>query len=108
VRYVQDWSVSVPAPPPTPEELEPEWDAFLSGLPLDGIDWDKIAVGGGNAAQVILRQAGTINADMIVMGTHGRSGLPYMLLGSVAEKVLRATPLPLLAVKSESFQFRMP
>jgi nucleotide-binding universal stress UspA family protein len=107
VRYVQEWSVSVPAPPPAPEELEPEWEAFLSGLPLDRIDCEKIAVS-GDAAQVIVAQANEQKADMLIMGTHGRSGLPYMLLGSVAEKVLRSARLPLLAVKSASFQFQMP
>jgi nucleotide-binding universal stress UspA family protein len=106
VRFVQEWSVSIPAAP-TPEELEPEWEAFLSGLPLDRVEWEKIAVE-GDAAQTIVRQAMDIKADIIIMGTHGRSGLPYMLLGSVAEKVMRAAPIPLLAIKPESFQFQMP
>jgi nucleotide-binding universal stress UspA family protein len=45
---------------------------------------------------------------MIIVGTHGRSGLPYILLGSVAEKVMRAARIPLLTIKPESFQFQMP
>ena len=107
VRYVQDWSVSLPAAPPRPEELEPEWDAFLSDLPLNKIDWQKTAVE-GEAAATIVRQAVEFKSDMIIMGTHGRSGLPYMLLGSVAEKVVRASQIPVLSIKPESFQFQMP
>ena len=38
-------------------------------------------------------------ADMIVVGTHGRSGLPRMLLGSVAERIIRSAPCPVLSVR---------
>jgi nucleotide-binding universal stress UspA family protein len=106
VRYIQEWSLSVPAAP-TPDDIEPEWQAFLSGLPLDRVEWDKMSVE-GDVAQTIVSRAAEINADMIIVGTHGRSGLPYILLGSVAEKVMRAARIPLLTIKPESFQFQMP
>jgi nucleotide-binding universal stress UspA family protein len=41
-----------------------------------------------------------VNADLIVMGTHGRTGLPRLLMGSVAEKVLRKALCPVLVVKA--------
>jgi nucleotide-binding universal stress UspA family protein len=49
--------------------------------------------------EVILREAQNVNADLIVMGTHGRGGLPRLLLGSDAEFVLRQSPVPVLLVR---------
>lgn len=46
----------------------------------------------------ILTQAERLSADLIVMGTHGRSGFQRLLLGSVTEKVLRTSPVPVLTV----------
>jgi nucleotide-binding universal stress UspA family protein len=54
----------------------------------------------GEPVQEILRAAEEAPADLIVMGTHGRGGLPRLLLGSVAEHVLRAAPCPVLTVKA--------
>jgi nucleotide-binding universal stress UspA family protein len=83
----------LPIPPPSPEEIEPEWEAFLSDLPLEKIDWEK-CIEEGQAATAIVHQAEQMQADVIVIGTHGRSGLPHMLLGSVAEKVARTASCP--------------
>ena len=46
--------------------------------------------------------------DLIVMGTHGRSGIAQVLLGSVAEKVVRKASCPVLTVHPEGHQFVMP
>lgn len=53
----------------------------------------------GDEAAGILRAASASGADLIVMGTHGRTGLPRVLVGSVAEAVLRKAPCPVLTVK---------
>jgi len=53
----------------------------------------------GDEASEITRLADDSGFDLIVMGTHGRSGLSRMLMGSVAEKVLRKAPCPVLTVK---------
>lgn len=50
----------------------------------------------------IVEAANEVNADMIVMGTHGRSGLWRMLMGSVAEYVLRHAACPVLAIKPQA------
>lgn len=53
---------------------------------------------GADARGEILKEAAACGASLIVMGTHGRSGLEHMLLGSIAEKVLRKAPCPILVV----------
>jgi nucleotide-binding universal stress UspA family protein len=56
-----------------------------------GAPWEKI-----------LEVAKKEQASLIVMGTHGRRGLKHALLGSVAEKVVRLSPVPVLTVRAES------
>jgi nucleotide-binding universal stress UspA family protein len=53
---------------------------------------------GTDARGEILEEAAACGASLIVMGTHGRSGLEHMLLGSITEKVLRKAPCPILVV----------
>ncbi|MGE0869737.1 MAG: universal stress protein [Kofleriaceae bacterium] len=53
----------------------------------------------GDPREVIDRVAEEINADLIVMGTHGRRGVRRMLLGSVAESVVRSAPCPVLTLR---------
>jgi nucleotide-binding universal stress UspA family protein len=54
----------------------------------------------GDAATEILRVAEETKCDVIVLGTHGRTGLGRLLLGSVAEQVLRRAPCPVVTVKT--------
>ena len=58
----------------------------------------------GDPAGEILRAAQFTNADLIVMGTHGRTGLARLLAGSVAEQVMRRAPCPVLTVRPPSLQ----
>lgn len=57
------------------------------------------ALRGGAAWDEILQAAAEDHADLIVMGTHGRTGLSRALVGSVADRVLRASPLPVVTVR---------
>lgn len=52
----------------------------------------------GEPARVILEEAEALGAELIVMGTHGRTGIDRVLFGSVAEKVVRASPCPVFTV----------
>jgi nucleotide-binding universal stress UspA family protein len=56
----------------------------------------------GAPASAIVRAAKSRRADMIVMGTHGRSGLARLFLGSVAERVVGQAPCPVLTVRGRS------
>jgi nucleotide-binding universal stress UspA family protein len=53
----------------------------------------------GTPARTIVEYSAKLGADLIVMGTHGRSGMAHLLLGSVAERVVRHAPCPVLTVK---------
>src|SRR5207247_7313488 len=54
----------------------------------------------GPAAAVIVERAGALGVDLIAMTTHGRGGLERLLLGSVAEEVMRKAPCPVLLVRA--------
>jgi universal stress protein A len=54
----------------------------------------------GDPAGAILREARDAKCDLIVMGTHGRSGGKRLLMGSVAEEVVRKAPCPVITVKA--------
>ncbi len=56
----------------------------------------------------IVRYARQQSVDLIVMGTHGRTGLTHALIGSVAERVVRKANCPVLVVRPEGHQFVMP
>ena len=53
----------------------------------------------GDPAGVITETAAETDADLIVMGTHGRTGFTRLIMGSVAEEVLRRAPCPVLTVR---------
>ncbi len=56
----------------------------------------------------IIKIAKDKNVDMIVIGTHGRTGIDHMLFGSTAEKVVRKAPCPVLTVRIAGKEFKMP
>jgi nucleotide-binding universal stress UspA family protein len=56
----------------------------------------------GTAARTIVHYAAENGIDLIVMGTHGRTGLAHAVMGSVAEKVVRTAPCPVLTVRAEA------
>lgn len=56
----------------------------------------------GHPFREILNVAGEISADLIVLGTHGRTGLPHVLLGSVAERVVRKASCPVFTVRPKA------
>jgi nucleotide-binding universal stress UspA family protein len=68
----------------------------------------RVMVEAGVPARVIVDTAKRSRADLIVLGTHGRTGLAHMLIGSVAEKVVRTASCPVLAVRRSVKKKRAP
>ncbi|KIH75961.1 Nucleotide-binding universal stress protein, UspA family [Geoalkalibacter ferrihydriticus] len=83
-------------------EIEARIEAFareeLGDHPEDKARIDEIRVRHGNPVARILTEADEINADLIVLGSHGKGRLHYTFLGSVAEKVLHRAKRPVLVV----------
>jgi len=64
-----------------------------------GIDPERVALRIGRPAAEIRAQAEHLKADLIVIGSHGRHGLPSVLLGSTANGVLHGAPCDVLTVR---------
>lgn len=93
------------------EQEEIDTLARLSDV-LDA-DWKQgkqitLATRAGKPYVEIVRYAREHDIDLIVIGTHGRSGLPHVLMGSVAQNVVRLAPCPVMSVRPSKQQFEMP
>lgn len=62
----------------------------------------------GHGARTIAEYAAERGIDLIVMGTHGRTGIAHVLLGSVAERVVRTAPCPVLTVRQTEARAQRP
>jgi len=90
--------VPMPSPPPDIiDEIARHLDALATQVQAAGVD-RLTTILQGRAADEIVAYANRVAADLIVMGTHGRTGIRRVLLGSVAEQVLRQARCPLLVV----------
>lgn len=74
--------------------------------------WEKLSVERivryGTPHHEICKYAQKEGIDLIVVGTHGRSGLQHVLMGSVAERVVRGSPCPVLTVRPKEHEFVVP
>jgi nucleotide-binding universal stress UspA family protein len=111
VAMIPEPGMAFPAPGEYMQELR---DASLEALAR--VPDEEAAAGltisrevrSGTPFVEIVRFARDIDADLVVIGTHGRSGLAHVLLGSTAEKVVRKAPCPVLTVRPEGHDFVMP
>ena len=99
------------APEALGQEMADEADRRLKMLiPADqraGLDVEMVILHGMPFLEVI-RYAKANDVDLIVIGTHGRSGMDHIIFGSTAEKVVRKAPCPVLSVKPAQREFVMP
>lgn len=115
---------------PTPAMLVPEASGFTAPAMQSESDvmakdamkeLEKLPGGGWDNGRPIMRDVRTGTAfieiieyaraneiDLIVIGTHGRSALMHVLMGSVAERIVRKAPCPVLTVKPDGHKFVMP
>lgn len=77
------------------EELEKLCEEAAKGMTARVVGHVRV----GEAARELVQLASDLAADLVVVGTHGRTGVERVLLGSVAEEVVRRAPSPVLAVK---------
>ena len=75
--------------------------AASAGVPADG---KLVEVSGQRLGEEIAQQAIGFEADLIVVGTHGRRGIGRVLLGSGAEQIIRLAPVPALVIRAEDRQ----
>jgi len=82
----------------------------LDGVQVDALEECPVVrkVMQGNAFVETVRYAKDNTIDLLVMGTHGRGAIAHMLLGSVAEQVVRKAPCPVLIVRDEQHHFVLP
>ena len=69
-----------------------------------GDEMIETVVSNGDFAETILKTATRLNVDIIVMGTHSRRGLEKILMGSVAEKVLRHSLIPMFIIPTKAIE----
>ena len=79
-------------------ESEAKLEALAARLREQGREVDTAACD-GYAASVIVDEAANREVDLVVIGTHGLSGIKHLLLGSIAERVVQKAPCPVLTVK---------
>jgi nucleotide-binding universal stress UspA family protein len=80
-------------------EAEESLDRYAEELRKRGIEVEAV-VAEGYAATAVVDEVEKQSADLVVIGTHGLSGLKHMLLGSIAERVVQKAPCPVLTVKT--------
>ncbi|MBI3861609.1 MAG: universal stress protein [Planctomycetia bacterium] len=77
-------------------------------LATAGLSKSRLLLLHGHPAKEITQAATREQADLIIIGTHGRRAIAHLLLGSVAEKVVRLAPCPVLTVRPGEHEFVTP
>lgn len=77
-------------------------------LAAAGLSHARVLLRHGTPHVEIVRAAREENADLVIVGTHGRGAVAHIILGSVAERVVRSSPCPVLTVRSGEHEFIHP
>ncbi|KAB2674600.1 MAG: universal stress protein [Verrucomicrobia bacterium] len=107
LAYPPDFAVVPLLPPDVEEARTRELESQLAELASNvggGVKTEAV-VRNGRAWQEVVEYAKTGKVDLIIVSTHGYTGLKHALLGSVAEKIVRHAPCPVLVVRDEEHDF---
>ncbi|TCD48460.1 universal stress protein [Chlorobium sp. N1] len=85
---------------PAEDVLPEDFSSLLMSEKKKGLQADVLVLK-GDASNVIAGQASQWGADLIIMGSHGRTGFRRLMMGSVAEAVFRSSDIPVLLVKQD-------
>jgi nucleotide-binding universal stress UspA family protein len=88
-------------------QAEAALGAYLASRAEDGISWTPV-VKAGDPRMVVLTEISRRGSDLLVLGTHARSGMAHALLGSVAAWVVSAAPCDVLVARPVRFSFGRP
>ena len=111
-----------------PDSMALPWATMADGLAMADVqkDWEReanerlqlmlpdaertavhamLVIRAGDPVRQVTAYAAEINADLVVLGTHGRGPVAHMLMGSVAERVVRTAPCPVLTVRHPQHEF---
>lgn len=80
-------------------------DATIAKVGSDAVDVRAVVTRGGNVAHALTEYARNHAVDLIIVGTHGRGAVSRFLMGSVAERVVRSAPCPVLTVRAHERDF---
>ena len=100
--YLEPWHVSLEKEL-VDQRLE-QFEAFCKAFDTRDVRVEYLHRSGIPFVEII-RFARETSCDLIVMGTHGRTGIAHILIGSVAEKVVRKASCPVMTVKGKDFKF---
>jgi nucleotide-binding universal stress UspA family protein len=97
---------------PSLSDIQQQWEKeaaerLRAAVPEELNDAGRVtlATRAGEPVQEIIAYAGDHNVDLVVLGTHGRGFVAHALLGSVAERVVRLSPCPVLTVRHPQHEF---
>lgn len=104
--------IYVPVPPAVQQDVEDaarkHLDARLVDNDPDPLPVRRVVIASNAPAASIVNYAKEMGIDLIVMGTHGRGPMAHLLMGSVAERVVRLAPCPVLVVRHPEHEFVVP
>jgi nucleotide-binding universal stress UspA family protein len=102
----------VPSMPSLQKEIEDAAHRQMDGLLVDNdnppLPTRRVVIPSSSPALTIVEYAGLEKIDLIVTGTHGRGAVAHLLMGSVAERVVRTAPCPVLTVRHPEREFVIP